>query len=107
MVDVVKTDAICVAASGEGHEPRHEGSLVVLPFDQAVNRLAVGVDSRDHDLALLVDERLGLVSRFGSALYRESECFSGVVHPERNVFDAVSMFVDVSRDFAVGSQCGG
>jgi len=107
MVDVEKSDTVRIAAAGKRNEARHEGARVISALDEAMNRFAIGVNSGDHHFPLLVNQRFGLIDRLCSALDSQAECLSRIVNPERDVFHTVSVFVDVRRDVAVGSECRG
>src|SRR5437868_11815581 len=101
MVDVHEADALRLTATRERHEAGHELSLVVSALDEAMNRFAVGANARDHHFALLVHQRFGLGDGLRAALDGETESFSGIVHPKRDVLHAIAVFVDVRRDVTV------
>jgi hypothetical protein len=55
-----------------------------------MDRLAIGANSGNDYLAMLIDQRLWLVGGRGAALCGQPEGFSCVVYPECDVLDAVS-----------------
>src|SRR5256714_11397743 len=106
MIDILESDSVRVAATGERNEPGHENALVVLALDQTVNGLAVGANSRYHNFAVLVAERLRLVRSLSTALNGQLERRARVVDPKRDVFHAVAGLVDVTGNLAVGPKRG-
>ena len=104
MVDVFKSDTVGVAATGERNESGHEHAPIIPALDQAVDRFAVGANSRDHHFAAFVGQRLWLVCRLSTTLDRQLERRARIIDPESDVLHAVAVFVDVSGNLAVGSQ---
>src|SRR6266576_2336359 len=74
------------------------------PFESP--RPEKGMNSRNHDFPLLVDQRLRLVGGLRATLDRQTERLPGIVNPQCDVFDAIAVLVDVGRDVAVRPQRG-
>ena len=81
-----------------------EGAVVVAPIHEGVDDLAVGVDRRPAQHALLALELGGLERRSRAALGRLLPGRGGVVDGEGDVVHAVAVLVDVLRDLAVGAE---
>jgi hypothetical protein len=66
--------------------------------------VAVGVDRRDHHLALVVAKHGRLLGRPGPTLDRHLERLAGIVHPERDVAHPIAMESDVGRGRMIRRQ---
>src|ERR1041385_4126707 len=69
-----------------------------------MNRIAVDRDRSDHDLTLVVPKDFRLAHRTRAALHGEAMRLSGIVDPQRDVTDAVTVLTDVLGDHARARQ---
>ena len=89
---------------GHGYEPGQEDAAVVAALDEGVDGVAVGGDGGDAHFAVLVAEGLGLADAARAAAGGLAPGGFGVVHPQRDVADAVAVQADVLGDRVVGLQ---
>ena len=88
-------------------EPWRVGAGVVGPIDEGVDHLAISVDRRSPEHALVAGGFGRLQGRDGTTGRRLSPGGRGVVHRKGDVMHAVAVFPDVVGHLTVGGDRGG
>jgi hypothetical protein len=107
VVDVEEADGAGDGVVGDGLVAGKEGAGVVGSLDEGVNGVAVGGDAGGGDSAVVVFVVGGGLDAAGAAACGFEPGLAGVVDPEGDGVDAVTVLVDVAGDVGVGAECGG
>jgi hypothetical protein len=88
-------------------EARQERALVAVALDEQVQRVAVGGDRREPDLAVLVLDDVRRMHAARPVLDRVVVGGLGVGHAQRDLVHAVAVVGVVARDLVVTAECAG
>jgi hypothetical protein len=105
VVDVLEPDLGWLKPRRDRAESGKERALVVPALHQRMDRLAVGTDGSDHDLAGVIANDPRLLLRNCSALDGGGIRVARIVHPECIVLHAIAVLVNVLRDRRLRTQC--